>query len=135
MALWGTRWARGRDVGEQAGEFGLPAGYCAGDRRGTELGAQAAQGRRERRERKALTAEFQAASDGDGGPLRARRGEELLQEPCLAEPGLAGEQEVLRTGLSLLQRLAELGEFVLAPDEDGAYGGRVGHVDKSPTRD
>lgn len=81
----------------------------------------------ERRERQPLLAELQALADEDLIAPGDRVPAELLDQPGLAYPGLAADQQRRRlVGTDPLQRVAQDGEFGLTADEGGA-GGASGH--------
>ena len=61
-----------------------------------QLPVQRAQGGREGRERQPVRADLDTAADRDDGLAAARLGEQLLDEPGLADPGLTADEQRLR---------------------------------------
>lgn len=105
--------------GQQAGELGLLAVGGGGEFVG-EPAAEGAQCGGEGGEGEPVGAELDATAEGDDGTLLAGRVEELLDEPGLADPRLAADEQ--RLGLSrgrAGERLGEGGEFAGAADEHG----------------
>ena len=107
------------ELGEQPGQVALAAGG-----RGLELGAQravqSAQRGGQRRVRQALGADLQTAAErGDRSPVAGPL-QELLQQPGLADAGLAADQHGLRAaGARAAQRVGQFGDLAAAADEDG----------------
>jgi hypothetical protein len=110
--------------GQQAGEFALAAGG-RGHQFVAEPAVQGAQDRRDGRERQSVRADFHAGADGRHGlpSVLAGRGQELLDEPGLADPGLAADDQRLRLArVSAGERGGEAGQFTGAADEHRADG-------------
>lgn len=108
------------EVGQEPGEFALLPGGAGGELLG-EQAAQGAQHGGERGEGQSFGAALHAGAEGDEGPVSGGFGGELLQEPGLADAGLAADQQ--GPGFScpyLRQRPAEGVEFCGASDEDRA---------------
>ncbi|GAA1370643.1 hypothetical protein GCM10009612_60690 [Streptomyces beijiangensis] len=109
------------ELGQQPGQLAL----LPGDGRVelvAELAAQGAQGGRDRVIRQGVGAGFDTAAPGDDSPVRGSTAEKLLDQPGLADAGLAPHEE--GTGLSGIrpgQGLAEDGQFGVAAYEDRAY--------------
>lgn len=82
-------------LGQQAGQFLLLPGGRGGELVG-QFAAQGAQGRGERGERQSVGADLHAAAECHDGALPAGGGGELLDQPGLADPGLATDQQRLR---------------------------------------
>ncbi len=107
-------------LGEQPGEMALAAG-----RGGLQLGAQRAvqpaQRGGQRRVRQALGADLQTAAERDDRSPVDGALQELLQQPGLADAGLAADQDGLRTaGARPAQRVGQFGDLAATADEDGA---------------
>lgn len=112
---------RPAQAGQQAGEFALAAGG-RGDQFVAEPAVQGAQDRRDGGERQSVRADLHAGADGGHGPRPVlRRGEELLDEPGLADAGLAADHQRLRLArMSAGERGGEAGQFAGATDEHRA---------------
>lgn len=85
---------------------------------------QHAQGLGERGEGQAVAAEFDAATDRRDGRPRLQRPQELPDQPRLAHPGLAPDEDGL--GVAAVRGPGgpqQLGQFGLAAHEDGADAG------------
>ncbi|MGY3247218.1 hypothetical protein ACVWYT_006667 [Streptomyces sp. TE4109] len=122
------------EFGEQPGQLALLPGAGGGD-----LGGQgAAKGPQRGGERgvgQAVGADLDAAADRDDRVAAYRRREELLDQPGLADPRLAADEQRLRfapgarpvraaAGLpaGAAERIDERGELALAADEHGTDG-------------
>ena len=109
-------------LGQQPGEFLLLAGRGGGQlvRQGPAQGAQRGG---EGGEGQPVGADLDTAAERDDGSPAVGRGGELLDEPGLADPGLAADQQRLRLARGGAgERVVQDGQLVGAADEDGADG-------------
>lgn len=117
-------------LGQEPGQFALLAGAGGGHLIGQDA-AQGAQGRGEGGVRQAVGADLDAAPDGDDGVAAGGDGEELLDQPGLADPRLAADEQGLRFAAEPSgrtggfrggagERAGERVEFAGAADEHGA---------------
>lgn len=108
---------RGAQLGEDPGQFAL----LALGRRGDLLGQQppqAAQGGGEGREGQSVAADLHTAADRDDRVVTARAGDQLLDEPGLADPRLTADEQRLRLADGGAgERIGEYGQLAVATDE------------------
>lgn len=110
------------ELGQQPGQFLL----LAHGRRGEFVGQLPPQGPQrggERREGQPVRADLDAAAEGEDGALATRLVVELLDEPGLADSGLARDEQRLRLSRGGAgERMGKCGQFAGATDEHGADG-------------
>ena len=109
-------------LGQQPGQFLLLARGRGGQFVG-QFAAQGAQGGGEGGEGQAVGADLDTAAERDDGALAAGGGGELLDEPGLADAGLAAEQQRLRLARGGAgERVVQAVQLVGAADEHGTDG-------------
>ena len=132
LAALGLRLAgRLPELGDQAGELGARhVGELLED--GVARSLQRAQRLHQWRVRELIVAELDAGAAEDAGVELAGEVDDLVQQPRLADPGLAREEDQRRVAAGgVAERPLELGELVAAADETGAADA-LGHASSVP---
>ena len=121
---------RRTEVGQQVRQLGASRPDQAVEAVGVQRAHQRSEGRDERSVREAGLTDRQAVSFQDERPGRPGAFQELLHQPRLADPRLAGDEaRAGPAGRGLLERVGQAGELGGASDEDGTADARHGGDD------